>query len=199
MKIAVDTSVLLDVLAGDSTFGPSSREALRRAYDSGSLLASDVVWSEVRAHFESEGSFEAAMNSLGLQYLPLSDQAARLAGSHWRRYHQGRSRPRLSAQDVSPVAAQMQTSVRAIARQAKDTEIRSKLDKFIKEKVVPQFLEYNITAAGTFKNNWLGALSGGNYGENYWLRSAYNLAGIWANSSHELSILWPREMRRHNL
>ena len=105
MKIAVDTSVLLDVLTGDSTFGPKSREALRRAYDSGSLLASDVVWSEVRAHFESDGSFEAAMDSLGLQYLPLSDEAARLVGSHWRRYHQRRSRPRLSANDRRRVIA----------------------------------------------------------------------------------------------
>ncbi len=93
MKIAVDTSVLLDVFSGDPTFGPRSREALRRAYDSGSLLASDVVWSEVRAHFESDASFEAAMDSLGIQYVPLSDEAARLAGSYWRTYHL--SRPRL--------------------------------------------------------------------------------------------------------
>jgi hypothetical protein len=105
MKIAVDTSVLLDVFASDSTFGPRSREALRRAYDSGSLLASDVVWSEVRAHFESDGSFEVAMDSLGVQYLPLSDDAARLAGSYWRRYHQGRLRSRLSADDRKRVIA----------------------------------------------------------------------------------------------
>ena len=105
MKIAVDTSVLLDVLAGDLTFGPASREALRRAYDSGSLLASDVVWAEVRAHFESDGTFNVAMESLGIQYVPLSGEAARLAGSHWRRYHQGRARPRLSAGDRKRVIA----------------------------------------------------------------------------------------------
>jgi hypothetical protein len=29
MKIAVDPSGLLDVMAGDATFGPRSREALR--------------------------------------------------------------------------------------------------------------------------------------------------------------------------
>ena len=105
MKIAVDTSVLLDVLVSDSTFGPTSREALRRAYDSGSLLASDVVWSEVRAHFESDGAFDAAMESLGIQYVPLSDDAARLAGLHWRQYHQGRSRPLLSGDDRKRVIA----------------------------------------------------------------------------------------------
>ena len=105
MKIAIDTSVLLDVLASDLTFGPRSREALRRAYDSGSLVASDVVWAEVSAHFESAGSFEAAMDSLGVQYLALSDEAARLAGSHWRRYHQSRSRLRLSVDGRKRVIA----------------------------------------------------------------------------------------------
>ena len=105
MKIAIDTSVLLDVLASDLTFGPRSREALRRAYDSGSLVASDVVWAEVSAHFESAGSFEAAMDSLGVQYLALSDEAARLAGSHWRRYHQSRSRLRLSLDGRKRVVA----------------------------------------------------------------------------------------------
>jgi predicted nucleic acid-binding protein len=92
MKVAVDTSVLLDVLASDPTFGSGSREALRRAYDSGSLVASDVVWAEVRANFESDAAFDAAMDSLGIQHVPLSDEAARLAGAHWRRYHQGRTR-----------------------------------------------------------------------------------------------------------
>jgi predicted nucleic acid-binding protein len=105
MKIAVDTSVLLDVLAGDATFGPGSREALRRAYDSGSLLASDIVWSEVRAHFDSDGAFATAMESLGVQYLPLVEEASRLAGVHWRRYHRGRSRSRLSAGDRKRVIA----------------------------------------------------------------------------------------------
>jgi hypothetical protein len=82
MKIAVDTSVLLDVLAGDATFGPKSREALRRAYDSGGLPASDIVWAEVRAHFESDRLFAVAMDSQGIQFLPLSDEAARIAGSY---------------------------------------------------------------------------------------------------------------------
>ena len=47
----MDTSVLLDVLGADARFGPSSREALRRAYDGGAIAACDVVWAEVRAHF----------------------------------------------------------------------------------------------------------------------------------------------------
>jgi hypothetical protein len=32
------------------------------------------------------------MDGLGVQCLPLSEEAARLAGAHWRRYHEGRRR-----------------------------------------------------------------------------------------------------------
>ena len=92
MRVAVDTSVLLDVLGGDSVFGRASREALRRAYDRGPLCACDVVWAEVRASFEAEGPFVEAMDGLGIEFLAMTDASAALAGSHWRRYH--RNRPR---------------------------------------------------------------------------------------------------------
>ena len=57
MKTAINASVLLDVLAADKQFGGASREALRSAYDSGALIACDVVWAEVRAHFANDDSF----------------------------------------------------------------------------------------------------------------------------------------------
>lgn len=37
MRIAVDSSVLLDVFTGDPKFGAASREALRRADKAGAL------------------------------------------------------------------------------------------------------------------------------------------------------------------
>ena len=55
VRVAVDTSVLLDVLGGDPVFGGASREALRRAYDRGPLCACGVVWAEVRAKLRSRG------------------------------------------------------------------------------------------------------------------------------------------------
>ena len=63
MKTAVDSSVLLDVLMGDPTFGPASREALRSAYDHGALVACEVVWAEVRAHFAAAHPFQEALES----------------------------------------------------------------------------------------------------------------------------------------
>ncbi len=86
MRTAVDTSVLLDVLAAGREYGEPSREALRRAFDSGALIACDVVWSEVRAHFPSVEPFQRAVTLLGVQFDPLSLESAEAAGELWRAY-----------------------------------------------------------------------------------------------------------------
>jgi hypothetical protein len=90
------------------------------------------------------------------------------------------------APDVSPVAAEMEGKVREFARQAADSGQRDALDRRLRETIVPQFLEYAVTEAGTFRNNWLGTLVIGNYGEDYKTRTAANLVGIWANASDEV-------------
>lgn len=51
MITAVDTTVLVDVLGGNQSDGPRSREALRTCLDQGRLLACDVVWAETLAGF----------------------------------------------------------------------------------------------------------------------------------------------------
>ena len=84
MKTAVDSSVLLDVLGADSRFGEKSREALRLAYDAGALVACEVVWAEVRAHFPSDTEFDRALALLGVRFEPTSPEAATLAGRLWR-------------------------------------------------------------------------------------------------------------------
>ena len=84
MKTAVDASVLLDVLAADQQFGEASREALRSAYDSGALIACDVIWAEVRAHFANDDSFQGAMDMLGVVFDSVPPDAACLAGRLWR-------------------------------------------------------------------------------------------------------------------
>ena len=95
MKTAVDSSVLLDVLGADPRFGEASREALRAAYDAGALVACDVVWAEVRAHFPSDESFTAALGLLGVRFEPLSPDAAVTAGQLWRRSREGAKGTRL--------------------------------------------------------------------------------------------------------
>jgi hypothetical protein len=84
VKTAVDTSVLLDVLQGHPVFGAASKRALERAYDAGVLLACDVVWAELGAHFASEHAFAEAAGTLHLRFDPLLPKAAALAGRLWR-------------------------------------------------------------------------------------------------------------------
>jgi predicted nucleic acid-binding protein len=86
MRTAVDSSVLLDVFSADPEFGERSRAALRRAYDSGALVACDIVWAEVRAHFPDHEAFAEALRPLGVTFDPLSADAARAAGELWRDY-----------------------------------------------------------------------------------------------------------------
>jgi predicted nucleic acid-binding protein len=111
VRIAVDSSVLLDVLTGDPQFGSASREALRRAYDSATLIACDIVWSEVRAHFSDEASFYNTLATLGVVYDPLREKAAQLAGELWREYClavRRRDRDRIVADFLIGAHAQLQ-------------------------------------------------------------------------------------------
>ncbi len=86
MITAVDTSVLLDVLAADRAHGEVSREALRTAFDNGALIACDVVWSEVRAHFPDGTAFSEALSTIGIGFNALRPETAELAGELWRAY-----------------------------------------------------------------------------------------------------------------
>jgi predicted nucleic acid-binding protein len=91
MKTAVDSSVLIDVLGPDREFGEKSRSALRAAYDVGALLACEVVWAELRAHFQSDDDLTKTFAILGIRFDPLSVDAALLAGKLWRLSRKGRN------------------------------------------------------------------------------------------------------------
>jgi predicted nucleic acid-binding protein len=94
VRTAVDSSVLLDVLGADPGFGAASREALRSAYDAGALVACDIVWAEVRAHYASDQPFEETLALLGVQFDATSAEAARLAGHLWREYRDRTQSPK---------------------------------------------------------------------------------------------------------
>jgi predicted nucleic acid-binding protein len=84
VKTAVDSSVLLDVLGAGARFGERSREALRTAYDAGALVACEIVWAEVRAHFPADPEFHEALDLLGVRFEAISPGAAAMAGRLWR-------------------------------------------------------------------------------------------------------------------
>ena len=86
MKTAIDTSVLLDVLAANREYGAASRQALRQAYDAGALLVCDVVWSEIRANFSNSEEFQESLALLGIRFDTLLPETAEAAGEMWRSY-----------------------------------------------------------------------------------------------------------------
>ena len=91
---------------------------------------------------------------------------------------------------MSPIAAQMQQQVRAVAAFVNaSSENREHVDKLIREKVIPEFQEYAFTKTSPYKNHWLVANVGGNYGMDFWRRAAANYAGIWANAPTEVVYL----------
>lgn len=98
MITAVDTSVILDVLGADRTFGSRSRDALRGCLAEGSLIACDVVWAEVGAWFPSPSAAEETLDTLGVRFSALDARAALAAGAAWSAYRRrGGTRQRIVA------------------------------------------------------------------------------------------------------
>lgn len=91
-----------------------------------------------------------------------------------------------SAPDVSPVAAQLQTKVRDIAKLAADPAQRTAIDELLRKEIIPAFQKFSVAEAGVVKNGWFATTVIGNYGEDYAIRSAANYIGIWANARHEV-------------
>ena len=96
MITAVDTSVLSDIFSNDPTFMAASLQALRQSRIDGALIACDIVWSEVRALFTQSSEATVAMRRARIEFVPVSMEAAALAGEAWRSYRRaGGSRSRI--------------------------------------------------------------------------------------------------------
>ncbi len=91
-----------------------------------------------------------------------------------------------SALDVSPVAAEMQQKVRAVAAYVSSSnKARAAIDTQLHE-VVPELQDYAMTRCMPSHDHWVGGGITGNYGRNYWLRATVNYAGMWANPPDEV-------------
>ena len=91
-----------------------------------------------------------------------------------------------SALDVAPNAAEMQQKVRAVAAYvASSKDARTAVDAQL-HGVIAKFKEDALTKTAVYRNHWLCANSGGNYGADYRLRTSANYAGIWANTPGEV-------------
>jgi predicted nucleic acid-binding protein len=76
----------LDVLLPDPAFGPKSAASLKSAFDSGAVVACEIVWAEVRAAFPNEEMFRLALDKLQVQFDAARRETAEMAGSLWKQY-----------------------------------------------------------------------------------------------------------------
>ncbi|MBI4729133.1 MAG: type II toxin-antitoxin system VapC family toxin [Acidobacteria bacterium] len=108
MITSVDTSVVLDVLGADLDHGLASRAALRRCRSEGRLVACEIVWVETCAAYDSPARGRDGLVELGIEFSPISAEAAQLAAEAWRAYRrEGGSRARMIADFL--IAAHAQT------------------------------------------------------------------------------------------
>ena len=99
MITAVDSNILIDVLDPDPVFGNASGAALKRCLAEGALAACDVVWAEVAAAYTESGeALVTALDTLGLEFSPLTRDAALQAARYWHQFRkQGGGRSRIAA------------------------------------------------------------------------------------------------------
>jgi len=85
--IAIDTSVLIDLLGGDAR-AEASESSLRRALAEGPVVVCDVVVSEVVAGLGFGAELFDVLEEAGIRYSPTDARAAVRAGEMQRRYKQ---------------------------------------------------------------------------------------------------------------
>lgn len=107
--IAIDTSVLVDVLIGDPRYVETSGSSLAAALGEGDVVVCDAVVAEMHAMLDASDSTMDSIASLGIRYLPVSEPAAVRAGHMQRRFRQrGGRRDRVIADFLIGSHAMMQ-------------------------------------------------------------------------------------------
>lgn len=84
MRTLVDTSVLLDVITRDRTWGAWSEHALRRAAERSTLAINPIVFAEVSTKFDRIEDADAALVDFTREPLPY--EAGFLAGKAFLTY-----------------------------------------------------------------------------------------------------------------
>jgi hypothetical protein len=98
MVTALDSSVLLDIVFDDTPFTAKSLAAISRARDQGQLILCEAVMVEIMPTLPGAGKFDRFLADLGADFVPISEEASRLAGGYFSKYLQnGGKRGRVAA------------------------------------------------------------------------------------------------------
>lgn len=107
--IAADSSVLIDLIAGDDEASASAAEAVRQALHVGPVVLSEVALAEVCTAFKGGTDVLQFLEELGIRFDAMEAKSALRAGEMQRRYRQrGGSRSRTVADFLIGAHAMMQ-------------------------------------------------------------------------------------------
>ncbi len=84
--IALDASVLLDILVGDARHTEASEACVAEALARDDVVICDVVLAEVQAMLEAADDLMETLSPLGIRYEPTSEAAAVRAGHMNKRF-----------------------------------------------------------------------------------------------------------------
>ncbi len=111
MITAIDTNVLLDILAPDPEYFARSIQALEEATHAGSLVVCDLVYAELCVHFLRHADCDQFLQQNDIRVEPLTREASFLASRLWRTYRQeGGKRTRILMDFLVGAHAQIQAS-----------------------------------------------------------------------------------------
>jgi len=84
---AVDTNVLLDLLAGDAASADKARNALVEAESRGGMVICEIVYAELAAAFSGDSKrLESFLADARIRLVRTPAEALAQAGALWRRY-----------------------------------------------------------------------------------------------------------------
>ena len=96
MRTAIDTNVLIDVLARAGRASHEAREALLIAGAAGELILSIICYAEIAHRFSSKKSFDDFMSGMQLEVSGLNEGHAYTAGKFYEAYRaRGGTRQRI--------------------------------------------------------------------------------------------------------
>jgi predicted nucleic acid-binding protein len=111
MITAIDTNVLLDILAPDPEFFDRSVRALEEAAQAGSLVVCDLVYAELCVHFQRPTECAQFLQQNDIRVEPLTREASFLASRLWKTYRrEGGKRTRILTDFLVGAHAQVQAS-----------------------------------------------------------------------------------------
>lgn len=107
--IATDSSVLVDLIAGDGTDSAAAAEAVRQALRQGPVVLCEVALAELCTSLRGGSEVLQHLEDVGIAYSAMEPKAALRAGEMQRRYRQrGGNRSRTVADFLIGAHAMMQ-------------------------------------------------------------------------------------------